>query len=189
MNTPERAIDLSNQFLIAMPGMEDSIFSGTLVLVCEHTDKGALGVVVNRPLELNLGELFHKVDLSLGESPKAHAPVYFGGPVQTGRGFVVHEAGFQYSSTLDVGDMALTTSRDLLEAVARGEGPERFLVTVGYTGWDAGQLEQELASNAWLNVDASATIVFETPAEQRLNSALSLLGIAPHTLAGVAGHA
>lgn len=191
---PSTPINLTNQFLIAMPGMSDGNFAGTVVYMCEHSDKGALGLVINRPIDINLQHLFEKVDLSLDRPDLASTPVYFGGPVQTERGFVLHESlddeGGHYNSTLKIADgLEMTTSRDVLEALSNGAGPRRVFITLGYSGWGAGQLEEELARNGWLTVDAEPDIIFDTPVEQRYDKALSLLGIDRNFLMGEAGHA
>jgi len=184
------AMDLTHKFLIAMPAMADPNFSGSVVYICEHTDKGALGLVINRPTELTLEGLFDKIDLKLEIAPWKDAPVYFGGPVQTERGFVLHVPAGSYSSSLPVrDDIALTTSKDVLEAVAGGSGPAKLLVTLGYSGWGAGQLESELSANAWLTVDAQQSVIFDTPAQARQAAALRLLGIDPAQLSAQAGHA
>jgi len=188
-STPAGAIDLSNQFLLAMPGMVGGEFAGTVIYVCEHSEKGALGLVINRPTDLTLGSLFEKIDLKLEISPGRDAPVFFGGPVLTDRGFVLHSPVGKYTSSIDLGELALTTSRDVLQAVAEGSGPDKLLVTLGYAGWGAGQLENEMAQNAWLSVRADARIIFGVPPEQRYPAALQLLGIDPVMLAGEAGHA
>lgn len=188
-------INLTNQFLIAMPGMADDRFAGAVVYLCEHNDQGALGLVVNKPVDINLGELFEKIDLSLEDTALAGQPVYFGGPVQTERGFVLHDArpadeAAAYNSTLTVPEgLAMTTSKDVLEAIARGEGPKRVLVTLGYSGWGAGQLEDELGRNGWLTVQADPRIIFDTPVDERYAQALALLGIDPRMLSQEAGHA
>jgi putative transcriptional regulator len=188
----ERGIDLTNQFLIAMPGMTDDNFAGAVVYLCEHSDKGALGLMINKPTDISLKNLFEKVDLRLDRDDLADEPVYFGGPVQTERGFVLHEAhgSGQYSSTLLVpGGLGMTTSKDVLEALSVGAGPRKVLVTLGYSGWGAGQLEAEISRNGWLNVAADPQIIFDTPTELRYERALSLLGIDPRMLSGEAGHA
>jgi putative transcriptional regulator len=187
-------MNLTNQFLIAMPGMGDDTFSGAVVYLCEHTEKGALGLVINKPIDIKLGNLFEKVELSLDSRALADQPVYFGGPVQTERGFVLHEslgeADSPYSSTLTIpGGLQMTTSKDVLEALANGGGPKRLLVTLGYSGWAAGQLEDELGRNGWLTVDAAPEIIFDTPVEQRYDRAVSLLGFDPRMLSQEAGHA
>ena len=183
-------MDLTNQFLIAMPSMVDPNFDRTVVYVCEHSDKGAMGVVINRPMELTLAHLFDKIDLRLEIAPWRDAPVLYGGPVQTERGFVLHAPAGNYGSTLTVAeDIGLTTSKDVLEALAGGNGPERLLVTLGYSGWAAGQLEQELAHNGWLSVEADARVIFDTPLQARFDAALKLLGVDPLHLTSQSGHA
>jgi len=189
-NVPMDPAELSNHFLIAMPSMVDPNFGHTVVFVAEHSDKGALGLVINRPMDIDLATLFERIDLKLEIAPLAHARVFFGGPVQMDRGFVLHQPVGAWSSTVEVGGgMALTTSKDVLEAVAAGTGPERMLVTLGYAGWGPGQLEAEIAHNAWLTVPASADLIFETPADERFQGAFNLLGIDPAFLASSAGHA
>jgi putative transcriptional regulator len=187
-------IDLTNQFLIAMPGMGDDTFAGSVVYLCEHNERGALGLVINKPIDIKLKNLFEKVDLSLDREELAEQPVFFGGPVQTERGFVLHEKQAEatgvYSSTMSIpGGLEMTTSRDVLEALSNGAGPKRVLVTLGYSGWTAGQLEEELARNGWLTVDADPKVIFDTPIEQRYDRALSLLGFDPRMLSQEAGHA
>ncbi len=191
------SINLTNQFLIAMPGMGDSPFAGTVVYMCEHTDKGALGLVINKPIDITLKNLFEKVELSLDREDIAASPVYFGGPVQTERGFVLHEGmpddgddDARYNSSLKIeGGLAMTTSKDVLEALASGAGPKKILVTLGYSGWGAGQLEDEMSRNGWINVDAEPGIIFDTPVGERYDKALSLLGIDAGMLSSAAGHA
>ena len=192
MSTP--SIDLTNQFLIAMPGVADDAFAGSVIYMCEHNDKGALGLVINKPISLTLGNLFEKVELNLDDPELAERPVFYGGPVQTERGFVLHEPldeeGGHYNATLVVpGGLEMTTSRDVLEALSNGAGPRRVLVTLGYSGWAAGQLEEELGRNGWLTVTAAPEIIFDTPIEQRYERALGLLGVDPRMLSQEAGHA
>ncbi|HEX3139138.1 MAG TPA: YqgE/AlgH family protein [Rhizobacter sp.] len=194
---PGTAINLTNQFLIAMPGMADDTFAGAVIYMCEHTDKGALGLVINKPINIKLKNLFEKVELTLDREDLAEAPVYFGGPVQTERGFVLHErldgeagGGGHYNSSLQIpGGLEMTTSKDVLEALSNGAGPKKILVTLGYSGWSAGQLEEEIGRNGWINVSAEPGIIFDTPVEQRYDKALSLLGIDPRMLSQEAGHA
>ncbi len=188
-NLPGWEIDLSNQFLMAMPGMVSGELAGTVIYICEHGPKGALGLVINRPTDLSLSSLLEKIDLKLEISPFQTNTVFFGGPVHTDRGFVLHTPQGDYSSSIRLGTLALTTSRDVLQEVAAGKGPEKLLVTLGYAGWGTGQLENELAQNAWLNVAADPDIIFSTPPEQRYPAALKLLGIDPIMLTGAAGHA
>jgi len=187
-------IDLTNQFLIAMPGMAGDTFAGTVIYMCEHTDKGALGLVINKPIDIKLKNLFEKVELTLDRDDLAEEPVYFGGPVQTERGFVLHERldsdGGHYNSSLKIpGGLEMTTSKDVLEALSNGVGPRKVLVTLGYSGWGAGQLEDEMGRNSWINVSAAPEIIFDTPVEQRYDRALSLLGIDARMLSQEAGHA
>jgi len=185
-------VDLTNHFLIAMPSMADPNFSRTLTYICEHNDRGALGLVVNRPIDMTVGDLLGKIGLSPEGSEFALQPVYYGGPVQQDRGFVLHRPLGSWRSTLPVRDLVgLSTSRDILEAVAgRSEdAPRQILVTLGYAGWAAGQLEHELARNAWLTVEASDHVIFELPPEARLAAAMELLGIDFARLHDAAGHA
>ena len=187
-------MNLTNQFLIAMPGMGDDTFAGAVVYLCEHTENGALGLVINKPIDIKLSTLFQKVELSLDSAALGEQPVFYGGPVQTERGFVLHErlgdAESPYSSTLSVpGGLEMTTSKDVLEALSAGAGPRRLLVTLGYSGWAAGQLEDELGRNGWLTVDATPEIIFDTPVEQRYDRAVALLGFDPRMLSPEAGHA
>ena len=186
-------INLTNQFLMAMPGMGDDTFSGAVVYLCEHTENGALGLVINKPIAIKLRNLFEKVELNLESEQLAEQPVYFGGPVQTERGFVLHEEVANqppYNSTLRIpGGLAMTTSKDVLEALAAGTGPKRLLVTLGYSGWAAGQLEDELSRNGWLTVEAKPEIIFNTPSELRYERAVALLGFDPRMLSQDAGHA
>jgi putative transcriptional regulator len=187
--------NFTNQFLIAMPGMGDESFAGAVVYLCEHTDKGALGLVINKPIDIKLKNLFEKVELTLDREDIAEEPVYYGGPVQTERGFVLHERldadGGHYSSTLAIpgGALEMTTSKDVLEALSNGNGPRKLLVTLGYSGWGAGQLEDEIGRNGWITVEAEPGVIFDTPVEQRYHRALSLLGIDPALLSAEAGHA
>ena len=188
------SLNLANQFLIAMPGMLDDNFAGTVVYVCEHSDKGALGLVINKPIDIDLKSLFDKVELELRREELGRQPVFFGGQVQTERGFVLHEKladdAIRFSSTLSVpGGLEMTTSKDVLEALATGDGPKRILITLGYSGWSPGQLEDELSRNGWLTVDADPAIIFDTPVEQRYERALALLGFDPRMLSQQAGHA
>lgn len=186
-------LNLANHFLIAMPSMEDPIFGGTVVYICEHNDKGVLGVVINKPTDMTMEVLFERIDLKLADGLRTavvNEPIMFGGPVQDDRGFVLHTPGERYSSSLTVTDeVAFTTSIDVLEAVANGEGPSRLLVSIGYAGWSPGQLEDEIGRNGWLTVGADAHVLFDLPIEERYNAAIKLLGIDPMMLASEAGHA
>ncbi|TEA79101.1 YqgE/AlgH family protein [Allopusillimonas ginsengisoli] len=188
---PHVSVDLSRQLLVAMPGRVTGELANTVIYVCEHTGDGALGLVINRPTDITVADLLKRIDLdlSLDTGDVQDALVFFGGPVQTDRGFVLHAPVGGYSSSIKLGDVALTTSRDVLQDVANGKGPAKLLITLGYAGWGAGQLESEMSQNAWINVDASSDILFETPAENRYQVALGKLGIDPIMLAGEAGHA
>lgn len=190
MNPRPDATNLSNQFLIAMPGMADENFAGTVVYVCEHSPRGALGLVINRPADITVSDLFERIGL---ESPSelAQVPVLQGGPVQTERGFVLHDpTGTTYASTLQIpGGLEMTTSKDVLEHMAEGGGPKRVLITLGYSGWNAGQLEEEIAQNGWLTVEAEPSVLFDTALDHRFNAAMALLGFSPAMLSQTAGHA
>ena len=184
------AIDLTHHFLIAMPNMVDPYFAKSLTFICEHNDQGALGVVINRPIDLSLQALFERINLQLEPYELHDLPVFFGGPVQTDRGFVLHQPVGEWHSTLKVRDnLGLTTSTDILEAVGKGLGPAKMLVTLGYSGWAAGQLEHELGQNAWLSVEAGEQIIFDIPAEEKLPAAMELLGVDFASLSEDAGHA
>lgn len=185
-----QSVNLTHHFLIAMPNMADPNFARSLTYICEHNEQGALGLVVNRPIEMTMSTLFEQVDIALDDRRWADLPVYFGGPVQVDRGFVLHRPAGAWQSTLTVrDDVALTTSKDILEAVGKGQGPEHIFVSLGYAGWAAGQLEQELGQNAWLTVAADLDVVFNTPPEQRFQAAVDLLGIDLARLSDHAGHA
>jgi putative transcriptional regulator len=192
LTAPE--LNLSNHFLIAMPMMHDPIFGGAVVYVCEHNANGALGVIINKPTDMTMELLFERIDLKLeinpGRAPLAASAVMFGGPVQVERGFVLHVPPGEFSSMMKVSDdISLTTSKDVLEAVASGQGPQRLLVSLGCAGWSAGQLEEEIVKNGWLTVQADPAIIFDLPIEERFNAAIKLLGIDPMMLTGEAGHA
>ncbi|MDR0577627.1 MAG: YqgE/AlgH family protein [Candidatus Accumulibacter sp.] len=183
-------IHLTNHFLIAMPAMEDPYFAKSLVYIAEHNGQGALGVIVNRPIDMTLSALFQSIELSSAPKGMGDRPVFFGGPVQTDRGFVLHRPLGDWQSTLAVSpEIGLTTSRDVLQSVERTGHPSDMVVTLGYSGWAGGQLEREIGQNAWLTVPADPRILFELPCEERWASALELLGIGPANLAGQAGHA
>jgi putative transcriptional regulator len=223
------SINLTHHFLIAMPGMEDATFAKSVIYLCEHTERGALGLVINKPSDLKLPSLFAKVDLPLRREDLANSPVYDGGPMHTERGFVLHEQqtaqsftfadmqaepltpvdtdrtvgefeliedkpdsgknSFYASSMMIPGGLEMTTSKDVLEALSSGAGPRRVLISLGYASWGEGQLESELAENAWLTVGADAEVIFDTPVEQRYSKALSLLGLQEWMISPEAGHA
>lgn len=199
MSGDSAPINLTNHFLIAMPALEDAIFSKSVVYVCEHTPRGALGLVINKPADIKMAALFGKVDLPLNRVDLTDAPVLQGGPVQMERGFVLHEPIFSekdkpeqalYASTMTIpGGLEMTTSKDVLEALSTGYGPRRVLVTLGYSAWGEGQLETELGENSWLTVDADQSVIFDTPVEQRYDKALALLGLQSWMISSQVGHA
>lgn len=188
------ALNLANHFLIAMPSMLDPIFGGTVIYLCEHNAAGALGVIINKPTDMTMDVLFDRIDLKLeivpNQVPIAGKPVMFGGPVQVERGFVLHTPFGEFSSMMQVTDeIALTTSKDVLEAVAAGQAPKQMLISLGCSGWGAGQLEQEISKNGWLTVAADPSILFDLPVEERFVAAFKLLGIDPLMMTSEAGHA
>ena len=199
MSADSASINLTHHFLIAMPGLEDETFAKSVVYLCEHSERGALGLVINKPSDINLQSLLQKVDLDLRRQDLTDTPVFQGGPVQTERGFVLHDAmqadsekpeDSGYSSTLSIpGGLEMTTSKDVLEALSTGAGPRRVLVTLGYASWGEGQLEAELAENTWLTVGADPSVIFDTPIGQRWDRALGLLGLQAWMLSPDAGHA
>ena len=181
---------LSNQLLIAMPGMVDPNFSSTVTLICEHNDEGALGIIINRPMNLKLGGLFEQLSMSETSIRVADSPVLEGGPVAPERGFVLHSKSGEFESSMSVSDdVQLTLSRDILDAIAAGEGPDKSLVALGYAGWEPGQLEQEMLHNTWLNVPAMPEIIFDVPFAQRWSHAAGTLGIDISQISPHAGHA
>ncbi|MBL4794981.1 MAG: YqgE/AlgH family protein [Pseudomonadales bacterium] len=181
---------LKNHFLIAMPHLVDPTFSHTITFVCEHNDNGAMGIVINRPLELCLGDIFRHIDVKNADLDRSNDIVYNGGPVQTDRGFVIHNGSPKWKASLQVTDeINMTTSIDILEAIAHNKGPSKYLVALGYAGWDAGQLDEEMAANAWLSIEASPEIIFDTPFEQRWQAAATTLGVDLNLLSTSVGHA
>ena len=181
---------LKHHFLIAMQRMADPNFAQTVTYLVEHNEQGAMGLVINRPNGLNLADVLEQ--LRPDEPPPTlcqSLPIFAGGPVQTDRGFVLHPAGHSFQATLELGELALSTSQDALFAIADGNGPARHLTTLGYAGWEAGQLETELADNAWLTCPADSAILFDTPFDQRLSAAAARLGINLSLLTAQAGHA
>lgn len=181
---------LSNQFLIAMPGLDDPNFSHTVTYICEHNDEGAMGIVINRPMELTLAEVVEQMEIIPSATADLTIPIYQGGPVQPEHGFVLHTPPGQWDSSLSITDeVAVATSRDIIKALARNQGPRRFLLALGYAGWGAGQLERELAENAWLSGPATLDILFNLPPERRWEAAASLLGVDLNLLSSDIGHA
>ena len=189
VNSSMQSVNLTHHFLIAMPAMADPSFAKTLTYICEHNEQGALGLVVNRPTELTLEDMFDQLGIPYANLSLKELPVLFGGPVQLDRGFVLHQPADGWQSTMTVNhEVGLTTSLDILQAIANGKGPRQALVTLGYSGWAPGQIEHELAQNAWLTVPASPSIMFELPSEQRLAAAIQLLGIDFFNLSDEVGH-
>lgn len=187
MQSPEF---LTNQFLIAMPALSDPNFNRTVTLICEHNGDGALGLVINRPTDMSLGDIFAQMSLEEPAADSASLPVLQGGPVQQERGFVIHDGTTEWNSTLMVADgIRVTTSRDILVSMAKGDGPDNAVVLLGYAGWGAGQLESEMAANAWLTVPANEEIIFGLPYEERWRKAAELIGVDIRTLSGDIGHA
>lgn len=185
-----QATYLSNHFLIAMPSLADANFSRGVTFLCQHTEEGAMGIIINRIAPLTIGDVLTQMRMSTGIEAVAQMPVYIGGPVQPERGFVIHDAGGEWDSSFAISDeLSVTTSRDILAALAEGKGPKRAIVALGYAGWSAGQLEQEVRDNAWLTVAAQSDVIFETPLEQRWEVAAGLVGIDLANLSDYAGHA
>lgn len=193
-------INLTNHFLIAMPGLSDALFGRSVVFMCEHNERGALGLVINKPSDIFLPRLFEKIDLPMGRNDLDQTPVFQGGPVQTERGFVLHEAlptgegqlegESIYASTLAIpGGLEMTTSKDVLEAMSSGAGPRKVFVTLGYASWAQGQLESEIGENSWLTVAADPAVIFDAPVNERYERAMALLGLQPWMLSPDAGHA
>ncbi len=181
---------LANQLIIASPALDDPNFARSVALICQHDGEGAMGVLINRPSEYTLGEVLEQMQLQTGDAALRDRPVLSGGPVHPERGFVLHDDARAWDSTLQVADgLYLTTSRDILEAMAAGHGPDHALVTLGCAGWGAGQLEYELGENAWLTAPADAAVLFDTPLEQRWQKAGGLIGVDMTRLTDYSGHA
>ena len=185
-----QASNFTNQFLIAMPSLRDPNFSQTVTYICAHNEDGAMGLVINRPANCDLGEILAQMEMKPDDQSISKIPIYQGGPVHTDRGFVLHEPNNEWDSSINVGEfLNVTTSRDILHAIAESEGPRNYLIALGYAGWSAGQLEEEIKENAWLNVSADLDIIFNTPCELRWSSATALLGIDHYQISTGIGHA
>jgi len=183
-------LTLAHHFLIAMPDMADPLFAKSIVYICEHGEQGAMGIILNKPSGIVAAQLLEQIDLPLPEGEASTWPVFFGGPVQPDRGFVLHTPIGNWQSTLTItDDLALTTSKDILAAVSEGKGPDKLLMSLSYAGWEKGQLEEEIAANQWLTVAAADWVIFDTPSEARFDSAIKLLGFDPSLLCTDAGHA
>ena len=184
-----QAIYLNNQFIIAMPNLADPNFFHTVTYLCQHNEEGALGIVINRSAEMKLGEIFNQMNIPVTSLSAAEAPVFSGGPVQQERGFVLHPTCGNWDATMLVSEsISLTTSRDVIEAIAIGKGPEQYLVALGYAGWGVGQLEQEILNNAWLNTPYGKHVLFDTPIGLRWQAAAGQIGIDINQLTTPAGH-
>ena len=171
--------------------MKDPNFNGTVTYLCKHDENGALGIIINRPLDMQVLDIFHQLSFDVIDESQADRPVLGGGPLQREMGFVLHQSEEPYDKTLNPLDTSIkvTVSQDILNSMAQGEGPNPALVALGYAGWDSGQLEAELAANAWLSVPASPAILFDTPFDKRWESAAALLGVNISQLSSYAGHA
>lgn len=179
---------LRGQFLLAMPNLQDPNFRNTVSVLCEHDEQGAMGVIINRPISLTLGEMFTQLDLNTPSNPKGK--VFYGGPVQTERGFVLHDDPSDWQANLKIAEgLYLTSSSDILEAISVGVGPDNFMIALGYAGWDLGQIEGEIKENAWLNTPLDSAIVFHTDVEKRFDAAMSTMGLNRAILSPAAGHA
>jgi putative transcriptional regulator len=198
MSADSAPTNLTHHFLIAMPNLQDELFGRSVVYLCDHSERGALGLIINKPSDIRLPGLFEKVDLTLGRADLMDEPVFMGGPVQTERGFVLHEPLLGegapdeavYASTMTIpGGLEMTTSRDVLEALSTGVGPRKVFITLGYASWAQGQLESEISENSWLTVAADPALIFDTPVEERYHKAMGLLGLQPWMLSPDAGHA
>jgi len=182
--------NLTNQFLIAMPHLRDSNFHKTVTYICAHNEKGAMGIVINRPLELELGKVFKQLNIDSSSKSADSQILYHGGPVHTDHGFIIHRPTRRWQSSIVVStEISITASKDILEAIASGEGPGESLIALGYAGWDAGQLEQEIMDNAWLNGPSDSCIIFNTPYQQRWKKAAISMGIDIDKLSNDVGHA
>lgn len=191
MNTETSVTNqFASQFMIAMPSLLDPGFSRTVSIICEHNEHGALGLVINRPSDLSVADLFSQLELEPPKNNFARQPVMQGGPVSRDRGFVLHEESGAWESTMSISSsLHLTTSRDILESIAAGDGPDRIVMAVGYAGWAAGQLESEMSANSWLSAEYTPDVLFDTPVDRRWSAAAELLGIRPEQISGEAGHA
>ncbi len=182
--------NLTNQLLIAMPGLHDPNFEQTVTYICEHNENGAMGIVINRPIDVELKQVFDQMEIPVSAPDAGRTRIFLGGPVEEQRGFVLHTPCGEWESSLRIDeDLSVTTSRDILEAMARGEGPEKALIALGYAGWGSGQLEQEILDNAWLCAPADQAILFDLPPARRWDAAARQLGIDLSTLSTESGHA
>jgi len=179
---------LTDQFLIAMPNLSDPKFSKTVTYICMHDENGAMGIVINRPMDIDLGDVFENMEIEAEDPHAQRLPIFEGGPVQSERGFVIHQPIGKWDAMLHVGHLGIATSRDIISSLAKGEGPNDVLIALGYAGWQAGQLEHELANNAWLNTPADYNVLFNTPIEHRWEAAAATMGIDIKLISPVAGN-
>jgi len=181
---------LNNQFLIAMPALMDKDFFHTVTYLCQHNGNGALGIILNRPTTMTLGDIFEQMGIKHASEKSCVTPIYLGGPVQMERGFVIHDSDSQHwDSSISISNtVTLTSSRDILEAISKDEGPDNYLIALGYAGWQAGQLEKEMVNNAWLSTPYKKSILYETPVNQRWATAANLIGVDINLLTTMAGH-
>lgn len=195
LDANDMRFNLTGQILIAMPAMEDPYFSKSVILVCNHDHDGAMGMILNHPLQLNVGDLFEQLDMSCETDYQQERLVHFGGPVQVERGFVLHSPATEFNTTMELSEgLAMTSSKDILEAAARDEAPQEMFIALGYTGWSAGQLEEEIQANAWLTLPLEDNqqlhkLIFKLPNDDKLSWAMQQLGVDFATLSEVAGHA
>jgi putative transcriptional regulator len=195
LDANDMRFNLTGQILIAMPAMEDPYFSKSVILVCNHDHDGAMGMILNHPLQLNVGDLFEQLDMACETDYQQERLVHFGGPVQVERGFVLHSPATEFNTTMELSEgLAMTSSKDILEAAARDEAPQEMFIALGYTGWSAGQLEEEIQANAWLTLPLEDNqqlhkLIFKLPNDDKLSWAMQQLGVDFATLSEVAGHA
>jgi len=184
-------MNLTNNFIIAMPGLADPLFEKSVSYICQHNEQGAMGLTINHPTNIPFSELLSQLGIHLADESLASLPVYLGGPVETGHGFILHSNDSDsWKQTMRINDeISLSSSRDILIAIANGEGPSNFLITLGYAGWSGGQIEREMEENSWLNVQAEKDIIFNTPYEKRWETAALSLGVDIHLISGDIGHA
>lgn len=181
---------LTNQFLIAMPNLLDPNFFHSVTYICEHNQNGAMGIIINQPVELTVGELMEQMGEQVSNKNRSKNTVFRGGPVDVERGFVLHRPIGHWESTMPITDeIGITTSNDIITAMAKNEGPDEYLVALGYAGWGAGQLEEEIRDNAWLNCQGDPEILFHTDITKRWKAAAALIGIDINQIASDAGHA
>lgn len=182
---------LTGQLLIAMPTMADPRFARTVIYLCAHSEQGAMGLVVNKPMpQISFAELLQQLEIDVGDEVPDDQVVHFGGPVESGRGFVLHSADFRREGTMVVDEkVALTATIDILRAIAAGEGPSEHFLALGYAGWGAGQLDSEIQANGWLHAPADNSILFDPDLSTKWERAIAKLGVSPAMLSGEAGHA